>query len=88
MTKSKYQCEFMFFNELQIGDVFKFSPVDAGLYTNVAALFDMPNIFFTVYQKDENNTKINSTYGKLHKMELANDTEIKVMVFPNKKRIF
>ena len=70
--------QFRWFNELQIGDVFKFCRVIDS---------EFPNIFFTVINKNEYKTKINSTYGKeLHVMELPNKTHNEVMIFPNKKR--
>lgn len=65
------------FNELKVGDVFKFPQ---NLYN------DIPSKFYTVYQKDENTTKINATYGKLlNRLELENDTPIEVMIFQNRK---
>lgn len=78
MSKDFFQ--FRWFEELSIGDVFKFCPtiIDS----------DIPSkLFFTVYSKDEVNTKFNATYGReLHKMELANNTPREIMVFPNRKR--
>lgn len=69
---------FKFFNELQIGDVFKFSPIIDN---------DIPNKFYTVYQKNETTTKFNATYGKeLNQKELLNDTKREVMIYTNRKK--
>lgn len=75
---SKNYFNFSFFDELQVGDVFKFCPIIDN---------DIPNKFYTVYQKDETITKFNATYGReLNKMEFANNTSREVMIFPNRKR--
>lgn len=76
MNKDYFQ--FKWFDELQIGDVFKFSPIIDS---------DIPSKFYTVYQKDKGTTKFNSTYHKdLNRMEFANDTPREVMIFPNRKK--
>lgn len=69
--------QFKWFDELQVGDVFKFCPIiDSDIPTRK---------FYTVYYKDELITKINSTYGKeLHTIELANNTHREIMVYPNR----
>lgn len=75
---SKDFFNFGFFDELQVGDVFKFSPIIDN---------DIPSKFYTVYHKDENTTKFNATYCKeLNRMEFANDTPREIMIFPNRKR--
>lgn len=75
---SKDYFNFRFFDELQVGDVFKFSP----LIDN-----DIASKFYTVYHKDENTTKFNDTYGKeLNRMELVNNSRREIMIFPNRKR--
>lgn len=76
MSKDFFQ--FKYFDELQVGDVFKFCTVIDS---------DVPSRFFTVFAKDGTSTKINSTYGKeLHKMEFPNDAPREIMVFPNRKK--
>jgi hypothetical protein len=76
MSKDFFQ--FKWFDELQVGDVFKFCPIIDS---------DIPSIFFTAFAKDEVNTKINATYGKeLHRMDFANNTSREIMIFPNRKR--
>ena len=76
MSKDFFQ--FKSFDELQVGDVFKFCPlIDS----------DVPSKFFTAFAKNEISTKFNSTYGKeLHTMEFSNNTPREVMIFPNRKR--
>lgn len=70
---------FRFFNELQIGDVFKFSSV----YDS-----DIPNKFYTVISKDELNTKIQNTYGNVIQTIKINRNSIKeTMVYPYRKRL-
>jgi len=77
MRKKNY-FNFRFFDELQVGDVFKFSPILDD---------DIPSKFYTVYQKNEIITRFNSTYGKnLSRMEFPNDTPREIMIFPNRKR--
>lgn len=69
--------EFKSFDELQTGDVFKFSPILDN---------DIPSKFYTVYHKNETHTKINSTYGKLlNRFEYENNINREVMIFPNRK---
>ena len=69
---------FGLFSDLQVGDVFKFSPIIDS---------DIPNRFFTAYQKDADITKINTTYGKeLNRMEFPNDTQKEVMIYPNRRK--
>jgi hypothetical protein len=76
MSKDFFQ--FRWFDDLKTGDVFKFCPIIDS---------DIPSKFFTVFAKDELNTKFNSTYGKeLNTTEFANDTPREVMIFPNRKR--
>ena len=61
MNKDFFQ--FRWFEELQVGDVFKFCPVIDS---------DIPSKFFTAFAKDGVNTKFNATYGKeLHTMEFV-----------------
>ena len=75
MSKDFFQ--FKWFDELQVGDVFKLCPIIDS---------DIPSKFFTAFKKDEVNTKFNATYGKeLHTMEFANNTPIEIMIFPNRK---
>ena len=70
--------KFKWFDELQVGDVFKFCPILDD---------DIPSKFFTVFAKDDVNTKFNATYGKdLHTMEFANGINREIMIFPNRKR--
>ena len=70
--------QFKWFDELQVGDVFKFCPIIEP---------DLPSKFYTAFKKDEVKTTINSTYGKeLHTIELANDTPRVIMIFPNRKK--
>lgn len=67
---------FKLFEELVVGDVFKFSPTLDN---------DIPKKFYTVYFKDNVTTKINATYGKdLNKMEIPNSVTREVMVFPGR----
>ena len=71
--------EFAYFDELQIGDVFKFSPILDS---------EIPSTFFTVYAKDEKSTKASSTYGKkINWIELSNNIGREVLIYPGKKRI-
>ncbi len=71
---------FKFFDELQVGDVFKFSPVIDS---------DIPRRFYTVYEKNEYTTKFNTTYGKcLYQNEFDNNIHKEVMIFPNRKSIY
>ncbi len=75
--KHKDYFQFKWFDELQVGDVFKFSPIIDN---------DIPTKFYTVYQKDENKTRFNATYGKeLNRMEFANDLDREIMIFPYRK---
>jgi hypothetical protein len=76
MNKDFFQ--FKWFNELQVGDVFKFCPVIDS---------EIPNKFFTAFFKDDKNTKFNATYGKeLNTTEFSNETKKEIMIFPNRKR--
>lgn len=76
MSKDFFQ--FKWFDELQVGDVFKFCPIIDS---------DIPKKFFTAFAKDGVNTKFNATYGKeLHTMEVLNNTPKEIMLFPNRKR--
>ena len=76
--KHKDYFQFKWFDELQVGDVFKFSLIIDN---------DIPTKFYTVYQKDENKTRFNATYGKeLNRMEFANDLHREVMIFPYRKK--
>ena len=69
---------FDFFDSLNIGDVFKFSPFIDN---------DIPSRFYTVYSKDESTTKINATYGKnLYKQEYVNSLPREIMIFPNRRK--
>jgi len=79
--KTKDFFKFRFFDELNVGDVFKFSPIIDN--------DDLPSVFYTVFYKDNLTTKINSTYGKkLMRFDFQNQ-ELKnreVMVFPERNR--
>lgn len=69
---------FKYFEDLNVGDVFKFSFVIDD---------NMHNKFYTVYEKNEINTKFNSTYGKeLNRMELSNNYIREIMIFPYRKK--
>ena len=68
---------FGYFDQLQVGDVFKFSQILDD---------DMPNSFFTVYYKDDEFTKINSTYGKLDRKVIPSNSIREVMIFESRKR--
>lgn len=69
---------FDFFENLSIGDVFKFCPIIDN---------DYPSKFYTVFYKDELITKVNSTYGKrILRFEFSNEMEREVMIFPLRKR--
>lgn len=73
--------KFRFFNELNVGDVFKFSPIIDN--------DDLPSRFYTVYYKDELITKINSSYGKKIISRAFQNQESEnreVMVFPERNR--
>jgi hypothetical protein len=76
MSNSYFQ--FKWFDELQKGDVFKFSPILDN---------DIPSKYYTVSEKDNITTKIGATYGHaLDRREYRNDLHREVMIFPNKKR--
>jgi len=71
--KNKMYFKFNWFDDLQIGDVFKFSPESA---------------FYTVIMKDESNTTFQKTFGKLYTQVFPNDISNKeVMIYPDRKRI-
>ena len=73
---SKHFFKFAWFDELIIGDVFKFSPMNKD---------DEPSRFYTVYFKDESITKINSSYGnQLIRREFKNELSREVLLFPNR----
>lgn len=68
---------FSFFEKLEVGDTFKFSK---SIEDNIQ------NKFYTVYKKNRTTTKFNATYGKtLNRMELPNETQKEVMIYPNRK---
>lgn len=76
--ENKHSFTFDFFENLSIGDVFKFSPIIDN---------DYPSKFYTVFYKDELITKINSTYGKrILRFEFSNTMQREVMIFPKRKR--
>ena len=70
--------EFGFLEDLQIGDVFKFSPtIDS----------EIPSKFYSVYAKESGTIKINSTYGKsIDRKEFPITHYKEVMIFPERKR--
>jgi hypothetical protein len=77
-ASEKNQFTFNSFCELKQGDVFKFEKIFDS---------DMHSVFFTVYHKDENITKINSTYGKkILRFEYPNSLPRGIMIFENRKR--
>ena len=62
------------FDELRKGDVFKFEK---------ALDSDLDSVFFTCYHKDENITKVSSTYGKkMIRLTLKNETIRLINIFP------
>lgn len=77
-ASEKNQFTFNSFYELKQGDVFKFEKIFDS---------DMHSVFFTVYYKDENTTKINSTYGKkIVRFEYPNSLPRGIMIFKNRSR--
>lgn len=69
---------FSSFDKLQVGDVFKFSPIIDE---------DIPSRFYTVYKKNEVLTFFNSTYGKkIYSNELKNSLNSEVMIFEERSR--
>lgn len=77
MENKKY-FKFCLFSELNVGDVFKFSKeIDCSI----------KDVFYSVYLKSNNITKINSTYGKtIIRHAISSDSEREVMIYPNRKR--
>jgi hypothetical protein len=70
--------KFASFEDLQVGDVFKFSPIIDN---------DIPSKYYTAFVKDELNTTFNSTYGKeLNTSKFPNNTPREIMIFPNRKK--
>jgi hypothetical protein len=70
--------QFKLFEELRVGEVFKFSPIID---------LDLPDVFYTVFAKNELNTLFNSTYGKqLNTMIFSNNSPREVMVYPYRKK--
>jgi hypothetical protein len=78
MSSDKNFFKFRFFDELEIGDVFKFCPaIDSKI--NIST-------FFTVLNKTETTTTIQTTFGKVTARQINNNTITEIMVFPDRKR--
>lgn len=78
MKKNKNYFIFRYFDDLKVGDVFKFSPLLDD---------DIPSCFFTVYNIAGETVSINSTYGKkIVRFDYPTNLNREVMIFPDRKR--
>lgn len=73
----KDKCEFQQFCDLNVGDVFKFSPIESN---------EIPSRFFAAFEKDTKATRVRAIYGPDYTMELANNVSREVMVFPARRK--
>jgi hypothetical protein len=71
--KDKHFFKFAWFEELQIGEVFKFSP---------------DSVFYSVIKKNEVTTTFQTLYGKLINQTFRNDVcyNKEVLIFPDRQR--